>query len=231
MQQGERMSAPISIIIPTLNAQQGLMASLPALMEGLPKGMIREVIISDGGSDDATQRLAEQSGAVFISGPASRGGQLRRGAEIAKGDWLMFVHADTVLSPGWSGIVETHLPLMQPAYGKLRFAGGGLPARLVAGWANLRSLVFGLPYGDQSLLLPKSLYQQVGGYPDIPLMEDVALARALKGRLVALDFIALTSAERYQKAGWLRRGARNLLTLLRYFLGASPERLAAAYRR
>lgn len=225
------MSAPISIIIPTLNAQAGLMLSLPALMEGLPKGLIREVIVSDGGSTDATQRLADQAGAVFLSGEASRGGQMRRGAEAAKGDWLLFLHADTILSEGWSSAVEAHLPSQQPGYGQLKFVSGGMAGRFVAKWANLRSAVFGLPYGDQSLLVPRSLYEQVGGFQDIPLMEDVAMARALKGRLRPLDYVAQTSAERYQQAGWLRRGARNLLTLLRYRLGTSPERLAEAYRR
>ena len=102
----------------------------------------------------------------------------------------------------------------------------------MAGWANLRSQVFGLPYGDQALLISRRLYGQLGGYDDIPLMEDVALARRLKRkRLVRLDAVATTSADKYRKQGWLRRGRRNLLTLLRYFLGAKPETLAASYRK
>lgn len=225
------MGAPISIVIPTLNAEKGLMKSLPALMEGLPRGLIREVIISDGGSDDQTQRLADQSGAVFITGEASRGGQLRRGAEIAKGDWFLFLHADTELSQGWSEVIERHLASNQPGYGKLQFAGGGLAGKVVACWANLRSRLFGLPYGDQTLLIPRSLYQKIGGFQDIPLMEDVAMARSLKGRLAALEYTARTSPERYKRNGWLRRGGRNIVILTRYLLGASPERLAEAYRR
>lgn len=225
------MRAPLSVVIPTLNAEIGLATSLPALMEGLSSGVIREVIFSDGGSVDGTKLMAEDSGAVFVTGPASRGGQLRRGAEAAGGEWLLFLHADTVLSPGWSAAVEAHLPSAQPGYGRLQFAGGGFAGRLVAGWANLRSRVFGLPYGDQSLLIPRSLYKQVGGYRDIPLMEDVAMARALRGRLHALPYVAMTSAERYQRNGWLRRGSRNLWTLIRFFFGVSPERLAADYRR
>jgi hypothetical protein len=101
---------------------------------------------------------------------------------------------------------------------------------LFAGWANLRSRVFGLPYGDQGLLLTRSLYDSVGGYSDQPLMEDVAIVRALRGRLRALPIRALTSAARYEQQGWLRRGARNLWTLTRYFGGADLKRLAEAYR-
>lgn len=225
------MRAPISIVIPTLNAEGSLPTTLLALMEGLSSGVIREVIISDGGSGDATQKIAEDAGAKFVTGPASRGGQLRRGAKAAEGQWLLFLHADTHLSPGWSQVAETHLATKQAGYGRLRFAGGGLAGEIVSSWANLRSRLFGLPYGDQSLLIPASLYNQIGGYPDIPLMEDVAMARALRGRMRPLNYTAMTSAERYQRDGWLRRGRRNLWLLLRYLNGAQPEKLAAEYRR
>lgn len=106
---------------------------------------------------------------------------------------------------------------------------------VTAGWANLRARLFGLPYGDQGgLVLPRALYEDVGGVPDLPpLMEDVAMARALRGgRLVALDADAATSATRYEKAGWIKRGTRNLWTLTRYLMGADPEALArGGYRR
>lgn len=225
------MRAPVSVVIPTLNAEGGLPTALLALMEGLSAGLVREVIVSDGGSSDATRRIAEDSGAVWVTGAASRGGQLRRGADATEGEWLLFLHADTVLSPGWSKVVETHLGSGHACYGRLQFAKGGLAGSIVAAWANLRSRLFGLPYGDQSLLMPATLYRQVGGFEDIPLMEDVAMARALKGRLRPLPYTALTSAARYQRDGWLRRGRRNLWILTRYLFGASPERLAADYRR
>ena len=119
---------------------------------------------------------------------------------------------------------------MQGAYFQLRFRAHGVMPLWVAGWANLRSRIFGLPYGDQGLLLCLAAYHTAGGYPDQPLMEDVSLVRALPP-LVALPVRATTSAARYQKAGWIRRGARNLMTLCRYFLGVSPDKLARAYRR
>lgn len=222
------MAAPISVIIPTLNAQADLSACLSALMEGLDGGLIAELVVSDGGSTDETAHLAEAWGAGIVTGPASRGGQLARGCAAAKGVWFLVLHADTVLEPGWSNVVAAHLGQDTAGYFKLRFDRGG---RLVAGWANLRARLFGLPYGDQGLLIRRDLYADVGGYPDQPLMEDVALARALRGRLVALDAVAVTSSEKYRKHGWFRRGLRNVWTLIRYFAGASPEVLAKAYHR
>lgn len=225
------MRAPISVVIPTLNAEGGLPACLSALGEGLAAGLIRELVVSDGGSTDGTLELAEAAGAEIVTGPPSRGGQLRRGVEATKGDWVLVLHADTCLDPGWS---EAVLPVLtQPCAGYfgLRFDARGLAPVIVAGWANLRSRLFGLPYGDQGLLIHRSLYDACGGYRDIPLMEDVALARALQGNLRRLPGYVITSAARYRRDGWLRRGARNLWTLTRYGAGVSPERLARQYRR
>ncbi|MEP5182409.1 glycosyltransferase, partial [Tateyamaria sp.] len=103
------MRAPISVVIPTLNAEASLTGCLTALMEGLEAGLIRELIISDGGSTDMTLTLAEAWGAEIVSGPASRGGQLRRGCAKAQSDWLLVLHADTRLAPGWTGPVTAHL--------------------------------------------------------------------------------------------------------------------------
>ncbi|MFA3916122.1 TIGR04283 family arsenosugar biosynthesis glycosyltransferase [Ruegeria hyattellae] len=224
------MVAKISIVIPTLDAADSLPACLEALFEGLTAGLIRELIVSDGGSQDATCAIADEAGAHVLTGPASRGGQLRRGCAGAKGEWLLVLHADTVLDRAWSQVVGDHIEVSgQGAYFRLGFRAGGFAPAWVAGWANLRSRLFGLPYGDQGLLVRRAVYERVGGYPDQPLMEDVALVRALP-RLSGLPVRATTSASRY-RAGWLRRGARNLWTLTRYFAGADPQKLAARYRR
>ena len=221
------MRAQISVVIPTLDAEPALRSCLTALMEGLDAGLIRELVVSD----DASGAVAQAWGATVLHGPASRGGQLRRGVAAAQGDWLLILHADTVLAPGWTDAVRAHLAHKdQAGWCRLAFDHPGIAARLVAGWANLRS-GFGLPYGDQALLIHRDLYQAVGGYPDQPLMEDVALARALRGRMVGLDAVAVTSAVKYRRQGWLRRGARNLWTLARYALGVPPERLARSYIR
>jgi rSAM/selenodomain-associated transferase 2 len=226
------MPAPVSIVIPTLNAEAELPATLEHLMEGLAAGLIRELVITDGGSTDATRAIAEASGADWITGAPSRGGQLRRGCAAAQGEWLLVLHADTHLEAGWAASVARHLAEGQgrSACFRLRFRARGLMPAWVAGWANLRTHLFALPYGDQGLLMSRAAYESAGGYPDQPLMEDVALVRRLH-RLSVLPSAALTSAARYQRAGWLRRGARNLWTLIRYFLGAAPERLARSYSR
>lgn len=226
------MSAQISIVIPTLNAEDCLGDCLSALFEGLMTGLIRELIVSDGGSSDKTTLVADEAGAVLVHGPASRGGQLKRGVAAAKGEWVLVLHADTVLAPGWSSVVAEHLKSERsPACFRLKFRARGLMPMLVAGWANARTMLFGLPYGDQGLLVTMRAYTEAGGYPDQPLMEDVALVRRLKQRPVILASEALTCAARYHRSGWLRRGSRNLWTLLRYFAGVDPQRLDRQYRR
>ena len=223
--------APISVVIPTLNTESALAPCLGALGEGLNAGLIREVIITDGGSTDGTVELADQAGAMVVKGDASRGGQLRRGCEAAHGAWLLIVHADSWLEEGWTESVLRHLEsgMESAGYFRLRFRAKGLAPRIVENWANMRSRLFGLPYGDQGLLIRRDMYDVVGGYADIPLMEDVAIARNLKGKLAPLPATINTAAERYLSDGWVRRSLRNGLTLMRYLLGVDPERLRRDY--
>lgn len=225
------MRAPISIVIPTLNAGDHLPTCLGSLSEGLQEGLIRELVISDGGSTDGTLGIAEAAGARIVSGPASRGGQLRRGTQAAEGAWVLVLHADTRLAEGWSMAVLPVLHRPGAYHFRLAFDSPGLMPLWVAGWANLRSKLFHLPYGDQGLLIDRVSLDAAGGYPDLPLMEDVALARILRQRLSALSVTAITSSEKYKRQGWMRRGLRNLATLARYFAGTDPEVLARSYRR
>jgi rSAM/selenodomain-associated transferase 2 len=225
------MRAPISIIIPTLNAAPQLPDTLVRVMEGLNAGLVRELVVSDGGSNDDIKTLAAEVGATFVTGPAGRGGQLNRGAAAAQGDWLLFLHADTWLPKDWSDAALAHLQTEQNAYVfSLAFRGGGIMARLTAGWANLRTRLFGLPYGDQALLISRALFDDIGGYPDQPLMEDVAIARKLKGRITLSPLYVQTNSERYQRNGWLRQGASNLWRLARYLMGVHPVQLHRDYR-
>lgn len=225
------MRAPLTIVIPTLNTAPEFAQLLPQLMEGLDAGILRELILSDGGSDDDIAQLAEGIGATFIAGPAGRGGQLGRGADAAQSTWLLFLHADSRLPPNWSQIVMDHIKGPRgPAAFRLAFDAKGAAPKITAAWANLRSQIFGLPYGDQGLLISRDAYEAAGGYPDIPLMEDVALVRALP-KITCLNGVITTSAARYVRRGWMPRGSLNLLILVRYLLGASPERLARRYQR
>ncbi len=226
------MPAPISVIIPTLNTAQIIGPTLACLYEGMEKSLICEVIIADGGSVDDIEQIVNSVGARLIKTPKGRGRQLRAGAKSAKGEWLLFIHADTILSPNWVGVMGLHIKNQAKAgYCNLTFDQNGFAPKLIAIFANLRSRIFGLPYGDQALLISKNLYQQSGGYPDIPLMEDVALARQLHGQLIALPITATTRSERYIKDGWFTRACKNLGTLILYFSGTPPEKLVKRYER
>lgn len=226
------MQAPISVIIPTFNAADELAGCVKALAEGQKVGLICEIIVTDGGSTDRTCAEALDLGARIVVGSPSRGGQLRRGVAEAQGAWLLILHADSILAPGWSGPVADHVARAQGAgWFRLAFRAQGLAPFLVAAWANLRARVFALPYGDQGLLLSRAEYDRAGGYPDQRLMEDVALVRALPRPMVALNATITTSAARYIRDGWLRRGARNLWTLACYLSGTSAGLLADRYER
>ncbi len=221
--------APISVVIPTLDAEGALGSLLADLVAGAD--LLREVIVSDGGSADGTVAAALGAGADVVEGAAGRGGQIARGCAAAAGDWIWVLHADTGLPPGWSEAAAAHLWRGGAGWARLAFRSDAPAARRVAAWANWRARRLGLPYGDQGLLLPRAMLAEAGGFEDVPLMEDVRLARRLRGRLREMDLTVTTSAERYEREGWTRRGARNLSLMARHAAGASPEDLAARYRR
>ena len=227
------MPAPLSIIIPALNAAADLPLCLEGLMPGLEAGLIREVIVVDGGSTDATARIAGSAGATLVESPPGRGKQLIAGSQAARGEWLLFLHADTVLSRDWPERAASHMgtrPGMAAAF-TLKFRSDARAARWLEARANRRARWMGLPYGDQGLLISRALYEEIGGYSDVPLMEDVMIVRALgKKRLVILDAEARTSAAKYERDGWRRRSWKNALLLVRFLMGAKPEDLAREYR-
>lgn len=223
------MRAPISIIIPTLDAADGLAETIPALIEGLEAGLVRELILSDGGSGDATHAVADAAGAVWLSLPATRALRLRRGAEAAQGDWLLFLTAGAVLSEGWSREVAAVLAAPGAYHFQLRFRGRGLLPGAVAGLANLRARLR-LPLGEHGLLIDRATYDAVGGYPEVPQLEDLAIARALGKRLVGLPIVAETCPRAFLQPGWLRRGGCATLNLVRFLSGADPKTLKADRR-
>ncbi|WP_084395683.1 TIGR04283 family arsenosugar biosynthesis glycosyltransferase [Henriciella aquimarina] len=227
------MPAPISIILPTLNAEASLPACLDSLMPGLEAGLIRELVISDGGSDDHTRDIAEGAGANVLTGAPGRAKQLIAGAEAARGDWLLFLHADTVLSRDWAERVAGHLADRpdKAAVFTLAYRSDAPMAKVIAARANRRARWLALPYGDQGLLVSRKLYDAVGGYDDVPLLEDVRLVQAIgRKRLAFLSAEARTSAAKYERDGWRKRSWANAWLITRYLMGASPETLARAYR-
>lgn len=229
-------ASQISVVIPALNAGAHLPRCLEALVGAAIDGLVREVIVVDGGSADDTAKIADAFGARIVETPPGRGGQLAAGARVARGEWLLFLHADTVLAHSWAPEAERFMATQEgAAVFTLRFDAKGLAPRIVESGAMARTRLLKAPYGDQGLLIRRALYDEAGGYGDLPLMEDVAFVRSLaklKGRGVVhvLRAEALTSAARYERDGYARRVVKNAVLLARYFLGASPHDLARDYR-
>lgn len=222
----------ISVVIPTLNAAKTLAATLTALVPAAVDGLVREVVVVDGGSTDATLDIAEDAGARVLRSERGRGRQLAAGCAAARGPWLLALHADTRLEPGWEANAAAHMRERPDAAAYFRFTLDD-PRPVARAWEIGVRCMTGLsrlPYGDQGLLLSKTLYEAVGGYPPIALMEDVAIARALgHRRLTALSARAVTSAARFRRDGYVRRSIGNAVLLARFLAGADPERLARDY--
>ena len=218
---------PLSVVIPTLNAAGSLPGCIAALA-GLPG----EVVVVDGGSGDGTAEVAARLGALVVRAPRGRGKQLAAGVAAARGDWLLLLHADTVLAPGWAAAVYPFMAAQAGAAGYFRFRldGDEPEARRLEARVAWRCRRLGLPYGDQGLLISRALLDEVGGIADLPLMEDVDLVRRIgRGRLVGLEVDAVTSAVRFRRDGWWGRPVRNLVCLGMYFLGVPVRWIARVY--
>ncbi len=227
----------ISVVIPTLNAQSHLARTLTALVPAAVNGLVREAIIADGGSTDATEAIAEAAGATFIKTDRGRGQQMRAGAAQAKGRWLLFLHADTVLLPPWEEeavrfMRAVDLGEREDAAGAFRFAldDSGAWARTLETAVQLRCLLLRLPYGDQGLLISRKLYDEVGGFQPLALMEDVDMVRRLgRRRIAGLRANALTCSRRYRSGGYGMRALRNLTCLTLYYLRVPSRYIVKLY--
>ncbi|WP_083767842.1 TIGR04283 family arsenosugar biosynthesis glycosyltransferase [Opitutus terrae] len=221
----------VSVVIPTLNEQEQLPATLAAARREHP----HEIIVTDGGSTDRTLEIARRHDALVLEGSAGRARQMNRGAAVATGEYLLFLHADTVLPAIYPSLVKTTLARPGVVGGAFRFAVSGefLGRRLIERGTNWRARYRQLPYGDQGIFVRADTFAQLGGYADLPIMEDYEFVQRLRrfGRLALAPAAALTSGRRWRELGPLRTLLVNQLVILGYCLGVSPVRLADWYHR
>jgi rSAM/selenodomain-associated transferase 2 len=221
----------VSVIVPTFNEAETLPGVIACFRDC---GLVREVIITDGGSSDGTVALAREGGMTVIQLPRGRGAQLAAGAVAASGHWLLFLHADCRPESGWKDAVRAFVAAPgaedRAGYFALALDDDAPAARWLERLVAWRCRALALPYGDQGLLISRALYNAVGGYAAIPLMEDVDLVRRLgRKRLQPIGATITASARRYRRDGYWRRPLRNLLCLSLYFIGVPPQRIAKLY--
>ena len=218
----------ISVVIPALNVGVAIRPTLESI-----KGLVNDVVVSDGGSSDCTVNFAHKSGAKVVCGARGRGQQLHRGSEVTEGEWLLFLHADTVLEEGWLEEAQNFMNADLGKAGVFQFALNDIrwEARIIEKGVSLRCRYLALPYGDQGLLISRSFYEELGGFKPIPLFEDVDIIRRIgRQRLVFFKNRAVTSALSYQTNGFYFRPIKNLMLLLLYYFGVSPRYLASLYK-
>ncbi len=221
----------ISIIIPAFNEEDQIARAVSAVMDAAAV----EVIVADGSSSDATAEKARAAGAKVAVSDSGRGLQMNAGSRLARGDILLFLHADTRLPENFRDDIEQVLRDQQNVAGGFRLSidGSSQGLRLVEWGANLRSEYRQMLYGDQAIFVRREVFLKIGGFADIPLMEDVDLIIRLKklGRIALANSFAKTSARRWQRLGIIQTTLRNQFFRLAYSCGVKPETLAGWYYR
>jgi rSAM/selenodomain-associated transferase 2/rSAM/selenodomain-associated transferase 1 len=221
----------LSVIIAALNEEQ----TLGLTLERIRGAEDIEIIVADGGSNDATRNIATRSGASVLDIRGGRAAQWNAGAARATGRHLLFLHADTLVPEHYADLIRTALDEPSVVAGAFRFKtdGEGLALRLVEIGANMRSSLFRWPYGDQGLFMDKRIFNELGGFAPLPIMEDFELVQRLRrrGRVVTLSEAAITSARRWMSLGAIRTTLRNQFMVAGFLLGIAPARIVRLYRR
>jgi uncharacterized protein len=220
----------ISIIIPALNESD----YIEKTVKHAQQGMHVEVIVADGGSTDRTRMKAELLGTRVVRTKAGRGAQMNEGASNARGDILLFLHADTQVPDGYDELVRNLLfknGVIAGAF-NLGFEENTRAMRIIAMGANARSRYLKMPYGDQGFFLRKDTFLDAGGFMEIPIMEDVALVRKLKskGLIVISRENVITSSRRYQEMGPMKTWILNQLSMAAFYLKVPLDTIAGLYR-
>ena len=220
-------------MLPILNEEAQVAACLGALQP--LRGQNSELIVADGGSRDRSVALAGPLADRVVVGPRGRAAQMNAGARQANGDILWFLHADSLPPPDASSLIRAALAGRERGWGRfdVRLSGRRPSLRMVEFSMNLRSRLTGIATGDQGIFVRRDLFERIGCYPPIALMEDIALSRTLKryGRPVCLRQRVLTSSRRWERDGIARTILLMWRLRLAYFLGADPDRLARSYYR
>ena len=221
----------LSVIIPTLNEADSIAASLQALAPWRACGV--EIVVVDGGSSDNTITLARPLADQVVSAPRGRALQMNAGAAQARGDLLLFLHADCRLPAAADGVIVDGLNRARKTWGRfdVTLTGEHPLLRVVGAMMNLRSRLTGIATGDQGIFVTRSLFEAAGRYPDIALMEDIALTQKLKtfGAPLALRHRITASGRRWEKHGVWRTMLLMWRLRLQYWLGADPNTLAEHY--
>jgi rSAM/selenodomain-associated transferase 2 len=225
----------LSVVIPTLDAAATLGATLVALTAAPRETLAIEIVVADGGSSDDTVRLAQAHSATVVSGPRGRGPQLAAGVAATRGPWILALHADTVPEGIWWRVVGAFMARADPNADAavLGFAldSPSPRARRLERLVAWRTAALGLPYGDQGLLIGRALYNRIGGYRPLPIMEDVDIVRRIgRRRLTVLPARAITSAARFERDGYVARSLRNLMCLGLWVCGVPARHLVRLYR-
>jgi rSAM/selenodomain-associated transferase 2 len=220
----------LSIIIPVLNEEENLSTTLNKLRSFRQSG--HEIIVADGGSTDRSLEIAHEMADTVLVSKAGRALQMNNGAAVASGDVFLFLHADTVLPQNAEQVMSSFCRGEFWGRFDVRLSSGRIIFRLIEYLINIRSRLTSIATGDQAIFIERKLFDDVGGFPEIPLMEDIALSRLLKSksRAVCLREKVITSSRRWEQKGVISTILLMWRLRLYYYLGVSPEKLSQLYR-